>query len=60
VGCPFAPTCSVYARTAVAHYGAAGLLFIVDRFLVREHPVAGAYYPTTCVDHTTRLADDLP
>jgi membrane protein insertion efficiency factor YidD len=49
-GCPFAPTCSVYAREAL----------IVDRLIVREHPFAAASYPATCVDHTTRLVDAVP
>lgn len=60
VGCPFAPTCSVYARAALRRYGPLGVLLIVDRLLVREHPAAAAYYPMICVDHTTRLVDDVP
>lgn len=59
-GCPFAPSCSSFARRAVQRYGAAGLLLILDRLIVREHVVAPAYYPITCVDGRTRLADDLP
>ena len=60
VGCPFAPTCSVYARQALQRYGPIALVLIVDRLLVREHAVAGAYYPATCVARTTRLVDDVP
>jgi putative component of membrane protein insertase Oxa1/YidC/SpoIIIJ protein YidD len=60
VGCPFAPTCSVYARTALRRYGPLAVILIVDRLIVREHPIAGAYYPAICVAHTTRLVDDVP
>jgi putative component of membrane protein insertase Oxa1/YidC/SpoIIIJ protein YidD len=56
-GCPFAPTCSVYAREALRRYGPLGVVLIVDRLIVREHAVAGAYYPTICVARTTRLVD---
>jgi putative component of membrane protein insertase Oxa1/YidC/SpoIIIJ protein YidD len=59
-GCPFAPTCSVYAREALRRYGPFALVLIVDRLIVREHPFAAASYPTTCVDHTTRLVDAVP
>jgi putative component of membrane protein insertase Oxa1/YidC/SpoIIIJ protein YidD len=59
-GCPFAPTCSAYARTALRRYGPLGWILIVDRLFVREHAVAGAYYPTICVAHTTRLVDGVP
>lgn len=60
VGCPFAPTCSVFARTALERYGPLGLVLIVDRLIVREHAAAGSYYPAICVGHTTRLSDDVP
>jgi len=60
VGCPFAPTCSVYARDALRRYGPLGVILIVDRLFVREHAVAGAYYPTICVARTTRLVDGVP
>ena len=60
VGCPFAPTCSSYARSALHRYGPLGLVLIVDRLIVREHALAAAYYPTICVAHTTRLVDVLP
>lgn len=59
-GCPFAPTCSAYARTALARYGPIAIVLIVDRLIVREHEAAAAYYPAVCVDHTTRLSDDVP
>lgn len=59
-GCPFAPTCSAYARTALHRYGPLAVILIIDRLIVREHVVAGAYYPATCVAHTTRLVDDVP
>jgi putative component of membrane protein insertase Oxa1/YidC/SpoIIIJ protein YidD len=59
-GCPFAPTCSAYARTALHRYGPLAVILILDRLIVREHVVAGAYYPAICVEHTTRLADDVP
>jgi putative component of membrane protein insertase Oxa1/YidC/SpoIIIJ protein YidD len=59
-GCPFTPTCSVYARRAVRRHGALGLVLILDRLLVREHVLAPAYYPIACVGHTTRLVDDVP
>ena len=58
--CPFAPTCSVYARTAISRYGPLAIIAIVDRPLVREHPVAAAYYPTICVNHAVRLVDAVP
>jgi putative component of membrane protein insertase Oxa1/YidC/SpoIIIJ protein YidD len=57
VGCPFAPTCSVYAREALRRYGPLAIVLIVDRLIVREHAAAGAYYPTICVARTTRLVD---
>jgi putative component of membrane protein insertase Oxa1/YidC/SpoIIIJ protein YidD len=60
VGCPFAPTCSVYARTALRRYGPVAVVLIVDRLIVREHLIAGDYYPTRCVAHTTRLVDGVP
>jgi putative component of membrane protein insertase Oxa1/YidC/SpoIIIJ protein YidD len=60
VGCPFAPTCPVYARAALERYGPIALVLIVDRLLVREHAAAGSYYPAVCVAHTTRLSDDVP
>lgn len=60
VGCPFAPTCSAYARAALQRYGPLAVILIVDRLLVREHVAAGAYYPAICVAHTTRLVDDVP
>jgi putative component of membrane protein insertase Oxa1/YidC/SpoIIIJ protein YidD len=60
VGCPFAPTCSAYARAALHRYGPLAVILIVDRLIVREHVVAGAYYPAICVAHTTRLVDDVP
>jgi putative component of membrane protein insertase Oxa1/YidC/SpoIIIJ protein YidD len=59
-GCPFAPTCSVYAREALHRYGPLALILIVDRLLVREHGAAGEYYPAVCVAHTLRLDDDVP
>jgi len=60
IGCPFAPTCSTYARTALHRYGPLAVILIVDRLIVREHAVAGAYYPAVCVEHTTRLDDGVP
>ena len=60
IGCPFAPTCSVYARTALARYGPIAIVLIVDRLIVREHEAAGSYYPAVCVDRTTRLSDAVP
>ncbi|HEU4734395.1 MAG TPA: membrane protein insertion efficiency factor YidD [Kofleriaceae bacterium] len=59
-GCPFAPTCSVYARTALERYGPIAVILIIDRLIIREHPAASAYYPPTCVERTTRLSDDVP
>lgn len=59
-GCPFAPTCSAYARAALQRYGPLAVILIVDRLIVREHPIAGAYYPAVCVGRTTRLADGVP
>ena len=59
-GCPFAPTCSSYARGALEHYGAAGVFLVIDRLLVRAHLAAGAYYPTICIEHTMRLSDAVP
>jgi hypothetical protein len=50
----------VYARTALQRYGPFAVILILDRLLVREHMVAGAYYPAVCVGHTTRLADGVP
>jgi putative component of membrane protein insertase Oxa1/YidC/SpoIIIJ protein YidD len=59
-GCPFAPTCSAYARAALQRYGPIAMILIVDRLLVREHVAAGDYYPAICVEHTTRLSDGVP
>jgi putative component of membrane protein insertase Oxa1/YidC/SpoIIIJ protein YidD len=59
-GCPFTPTCSVYAREALARYGPLGLVLIADRLIVREHVFAPAYYPITCTSGTTRIADAVP
>jgi putative component of membrane protein insertase Oxa1/YidC/SpoIIIJ protein YidD len=59
-GCRFAPTCSAYARTALQRYGPIAVILIVDRLLVREHVLAGEYYPVICVEHTTRLDDGVP
>jgi putative component of membrane protein insertase Oxa1/YidC/SpoIIIJ protein YidD len=59
VGCPFEPTCSVYARQALDRWGPLGVIAIIDRLIVREHPLAAAYYPPICVGHTVRLSDAL-
>ena len=60
-GCRFAPTCSAYAREALASWGPiVGLLLIADRLFVRENAYASDYYPLTCVDHATRLDDAIP
>jgi putative component of membrane protein insertase Oxa1/YidC/SpoIIIJ protein YidD len=59
-GCPFAPSCSVYARDAIARYGPLAIVLVIDRLIVREHVHASAYYPMICVDHATRLADEVP
>jgi putative component of membrane protein insertase Oxa1/YidC/SpoIIIJ protein YidD len=59
--CRFAPSCSVYARDALASWGPiVGALLIVDRLFVRENAYASDYYPLTCVDHATRLDDAIP
>jgi hypothetical protein len=59
--CRFAPSCSAYARDALASWGPiAGTLLIVDRLFVRENAYASEYYPLTCVDHATRLDDAIP
>lgn len=60
MGCPFAPSCSRYARGAIHRHGPLALFLIVDRLLVREHAAAGAYYAPVCVAHATRLDDDVP
>ena len=60
VGCPFAPTCSAYARDALHRYGPLAVILIIDRLFVRELAGAGDYYPTICVAHTTRLVDGVP
>jgi putative component of membrane protein insertase Oxa1/YidC/SpoIIIJ protein YidD len=59
-GCPFSPTCSHYAREALARYGPLAVVLIVDRLLVREHAFAPAYYPMICAGNTTRLSDEVP
>jgi putative component of membrane protein insertase Oxa1/YidC/SpoIIIJ protein YidD len=59
-GCPFSPSCSVYARDAIARYGPLAIVLVIDRVIVREHVHASAYYPMICVDHATRLADEVP
>jgi len=59
-GCPFEPTCSVYAQGAMGAYGAAGLLLVFDRLLIREHPLAGINYQETCVDGRWRWRDPVP
>jgi hypothetical protein len=60
IGCPFAPTCSAYARESLHRYGPFAIVLIVDRLIVREHQLAARYYPTICVHHTLRLADAPP
>jgi putative component of membrane protein insertase Oxa1/YidC/SpoIIIJ protein YidD len=59
-GCPFHPTCSVYARQVLDRWGPLGLVLIVDRLFVREHVVAGALYPTACAGGRTRWHDPPP
>jgi len=59
-GCPFEPTCSHFARQAFDRYGLAGLLLVVDRLLIREHPLAGNSYVSTCVGGRVRWHDPVP
>jgi putative component of membrane protein insertase Oxa1/YidC/SpoIIIJ protein YidD len=59
-GCRFAPSCSAYARIALHRYGPLGLIFVIDRLIVREHAWAATSYPVTCIDHMTKLADAVP
>ncbi|HEY0193532.1 MAG TPA: membrane protein insertion efficiency factor YidD [Kofleriaceae bacterium] len=61
IGCPFAPSCSAYARAALHDHGPVlGLVLIFDRLFVREHVLAGDYYPPVCIAHTLRLDDRVP
>jgi putative component of membrane protein insertase Oxa1/YidC/SpoIIIJ protein YidD len=58
-GCPFYPSCSVFARRALDRWGVFALVLIADRLFVREHPWAGASYPVHCdPDHQRGLWDD--
>lgn len=59
-GCPFAPTCSVYARDAIAAYGPLGLVLAIDRLLVREHAGLHGHYPVDCADGRERYVDPVP
>lgn len=47
-GCRFGPSCSAYGREALARWSILGLLWLVDRFVVREHPFADDYYLPVC------------
>lgn len=59
-GCPFHPTCSAFAREALARWGVLGLILIVDRVFIREHPLAGASYAPVCAGGRTRWHDPVP
>lgn len=59
-GCPFEPSCSHFARRAFARYGPVAMLLIIDRLLIREHPLAGSQYVARCVAHRWRWHDPVP
>jgi putative component of membrane protein insertase Oxa1/YidC/SpoIIIJ protein YidD len=59
-GCPFAPSCSVYARHAIDAYGPFGLVLAIDRMLIREHLGLRGNYPVDCVDGQERYRDPVP
>ncbi len=59
-GCPFYPSCSVFARRALDRWGALGFVLIADRLLVREHPLAGDAYPVHCDDQRALWDDPVP
>ena len=59
-GCPFHPTCSVYARQVVRDWGLLGLVMAFDRLFIREHALAGASYPPVCRGGRTRWHDPAP
>jgi putative component of membrane protein insertase Oxa1/YidC/SpoIIIJ protein YidD len=59
-GCPFHPSCSVFAREAVHRWGVLGLILIVDRLIIREHARASASYPPICRGGRTRWHDPVP
>lgn len=59
-GCPFEPSCSHFARDAFARYGPAAVLMVIDRLLIREHPLAGSQYVARCVASRWRWHDPVP
>jgi putative component of membrane protein insertase Oxa1/YidC/SpoIIIJ protein YidD len=60
-GCRFRPTCSVYARQALARWGVLGVLLVVDRLIVREHAFNQRAYLPVCEDHDREgLFDPVP
>jgi putative component of membrane protein insertase Oxa1/YidC/SpoIIIJ protein YidD len=59
-GCPFHPSCSSFGRIAVQRYGVLGLVLIVDRLFIREHPLAASAYPVYCDGRRARFDDPVP
>lgn len=58
--CPFQPTCSNFAQQALGRHGVVGLLLVVDRLLVREHPFGAINYEGTCEHGRWRWRDPVP
>jgi hypothetical protein len=44
----------------VQRYGVLGLVLVIDRLIVREHPLAAPSYPVYCDGGEARLDDPVP
>ena len=59
--CPFEPSCSEFARSALAKYPElVAILLIVDRLVVRENSFAPLYHPSVEIEGATYLYDPVP
>jgi putative component of membrane protein insertase Oxa1/YidC/SpoIIIJ protein YidD len=56
--CPFAVSCSAFARDAIERHGLFGLLLFFDRYLFRENPDAWRHYGVVRVEDGTLRLDD--
>jgi len=59
-GCRLRPTCSEFARGALARWRVLGLALIADRLFVREHPLMTGSYPPLCDEVPHGMADPVP